>query len=654
MTAISLANTPLINNFRYKQTTNISANTSGDCFPILSVADGGNGQLVITTDDTSIVNVQEAITITGTTNYDGNYSVISLTSTTLNVSGVFVATDTGTWELDTNSTTGQAGDPLDFGTIFFYDQDDKVTFQNTFSDRLQTTANPNPITLSSVGTYPVIYMIPEPYYIEIYDKFNNVVETLNDYLPEDEDETAQAENIENLFANYGFDTRIDIGAYSENPLPIDTPQNAISGGWFWEIDTSNTSENNTYFFTALGDSSLIGNPKSTVTFNSTDNSSGDTLKNWVAVIGDYNAFQNNVANPVQLSFSIFDRIISGGASNLTIQLRRTRNGVNETPITVGTIPISTVRTQRTLTFNVPVLTDADYVNDDTLSLLIVNPLNADFQIEFTGTWLQISPDGTLDISEAPVSQQGVQEWAGKGFNILKNQDFSVNSGLPLAIGPSAVLSLNQTGSIFIAAKDALFNYALAMNAFPGTLLTRDVPIDSNNITNTNRLIDFFKANNIVQSRLTVTASSASNVASLTTGIGSTQQNSSSTNANPRITINQPTDEFIFAIKAQIDIDATQRVRCTFIDQFEPGENPFSPQYTEGLGVVYTTLPNSSAIVSWFGSTAFKSLNLNPLDSQLKCLFSPNLRTETINVGSGSENAIVDITFSKFNRLSIDT
>jgi len=127
MAATAFANTPLINYFRYKQTTNISAATNPVCYPITAFADGGNGQLVLTTSGTDDVDIQESITIAATTNYDGNYTVISKTSTTLNVSGVFISTETGTWELNTNGTGGTAGEPLDFGTIFFFDQDDKVT-----------------------------------------------------------------------------------------------------------------------------------------------------------------------------------------------------------------------------------------------------------------------------------------------------------------------------------------------------------------------------------------------------------------------------------------------------------------------------------------------------------------------------------------------
>ena len=113
---------------------------------------------------------------TNQTSYNGDYTIISKTPTTLNVSGTFVGSETGTWEATSNTTGANAGDPLDFGQIFFFDNTDKITPQNTYSDRDLTIPNTNPIILDAVGATPPIYLIDKPYYIEIYDKFNNLIE----------------------------------------------------------------------------------------------------------------------------------------------------------------------------------------------------------------------------------------------------------------------------------------------------------------------------------------------------------------------------------------------------------------------------------------------------------------------------------------------
>ena len=147
MAFLGLTNTPLINYFFYKQATIISGNTEIICHPFTAVADAGNGQIVFTTTDTSTLSVGTAITIAATTNYDGNYSIISFTSTTFNVSGIFVATEVGTWELASNITGASVGDPLDFGLITFYDNDDQITLQDTYQDRALTVLNTNPLIL---------------------------------------------------------------------------------------------------------------------------------------------------------------------------------------------------------------------------------------------------------------------------------------------------------------------------------------------------------------------------------------------------------------------------------------------------------------------------------------------------------------------------
>jgi len=654
MAIIAFANTPLINYFRYKQSTVISSETNEVCQSITIIGEGlSPGQLDISTDTTPF-NLTEGIAIElentgGGGVYDGNYSIISFNDNNIIVGGQYVGDEIGgTWKILTNSKGSTAGDPLDAGIISFFDQDDKVTFQNTFSDRKLTILNPNPIILDSVGSFPPIYLLPKAYFITIFDKFNNLIATLDDYLPEDDtDDILGQTNFQNIFANYGFDTQIDLGDFSIESLPLDTPQNAISGGWFWEIDTTTTNEKNTYFFTALGDSSLPGNPKNTVTFKSTDNGSGDTLKNWVSVIGDYNWLQDT---PV--IFYIFDHIISGGISELTIQIRRTRNGVNETPITVGTIPISATRTQQTLPFTMPKLTDSNYSNDDTLSFLIVNPLNTDFEIELTGTWLEASSDGSIHISESSISEQGLKEWAGRGFNILKSIDKgSSKTGLPLVIGPSKISVWESTGAIFPAAPlSETFNYATKIDSFVSKVLVKNNSINKDNLVQTNRLIDYLR-NNLTQSRSTILATSVSNVITITTSIGGFQKNTSSSSDPTRVAITKTVNEFIYKISAVIDLTNPAKLKLTFVDKFTPATQPFRPTYSgssyNGQDIYFSgRQPIDSPIVSWFGSTSFRATasNRNSFPTSGQNIFSSNIIPQIINAGDGSNSAVVEFVF----------
>lgn len=634
-------NTPFINNFRYKQSTCVSTNAGAGPFPILSVADGGNGQIVITTTDTSLLEAGVAVTISGTTDYNGDRTVISLTPTTFNVSDTFTSNQTGTYVIAANVTGSVAGEPLDFGQIFFYDQDDKITLQNTYSDRALTIPNPNPLITSSVGTTPVIYMLDEPYYIEIYDKFNNLVATLDNYLPTGTQDTPDTQiSDENLLPNYGFETKINENIYGTVTVP---PQDTtpVSAGWFWEIFTTAPSSSDTYSYNEVGASALEGNPKNELVLNSTNNTSGQTVNNLYTVLGTYNMFQGQ-----QIAFAIYTELINGTTQTLPISLVRTKNGVAQTPIPLGSISITTTQTQRTIVFTVPALTTADFANNDELRLVIGLPLNEDFTHSYTGTWAQLSPDGTISVAETAVSTETAKNWFGNGSGDIGQDEQYKIRGLPTTVSPFGFATLPTTGTIFqgsTSATTAYSSFAASMVARGsedlGVELVRDEIIG---ITQTNRLIDFLRANGYTQSRLTFLASNVANVVTVEFGIGAKENTAWSSLAAPRITVAKTLDELTYKLSA-VPTGAGDVV-FTFSDNFNALTNPFNPTYAPTLDPVYTSsaLPVSSPIISWVGTTRWDEPNTAPINAFNA--FDRALRVTTISNGSGSEPAVVKINF----------
>ena len=629
-----LANTPLINYFCYNISTFISTSADGTCFPILSVADGGNGQLLITTNDTSVLSFGVAITISGTTSYNGNYTVLSLTPTTFNVSGVFGVTETGNWELAANITSSNAGDPLDFGTITFFDQDDKVTLQDTFSDRNLTIPNTNPITLDAVGSFPPIYMLEEAYFIIIRDKFNNLVATLDDYLPIPDVSAASTElPLGNLFPNYGFETKVNETIFSETSLPANSTT-AVSAGAFWEIVTTETNPNNTYDYLELGASGLLGNPRNELQLRSTNNSSGQSINNYFMILGAYNMFQD-----VQLQLSIFTRLISGSPTTIPVQLVRTKNGVAETPINVGSINIDVTRTQETLTFTVPDLTTADYDNNDVLRLVLNLPLNVDFQHGYTGTWAQLSPGGSLNITEQSISTSAAQQLFGSGQDSLGSDTQFEMRGLPIAMGEASFFPLNMTGEVFTGGENVTAYDEFSASMLPELDEGQGVELVRNEVigqTQTNRLIDYLRTHNLTQSTLSFIATSAINVVSVETGIGTEENSTWQTSAGPRITVSKTTDELTFKLSAKTT--GNGRVVFTFVDQFAASTNPFNPTYSGGGGLVYSTPPASGPMINWIGSSDFISPSITAIR------FVNFVSSFTINNGSPTENASAQFRF----------
>jgi len=627
-----LANTPLINYFFYKQSTFISDAGTPVCYPILSIADGGNGQLVITTSDTSDLTVGVAVSIAATTSYNGNYTVISLTPTTFNVSGIFGATEAGTWELASSITGANAGDPLDFGKIFFYDQTDKVTLLNTYADRDLTVPNPNPYILDAIGSAPPFYLLSQPYYIEIFDKFNNLVATLDNYLPDADESLPGTElPLDNLFSNYGFDTTVNSNIYGRDSVP--SGGIAVSAGWIWEIETTETSPRNTYKYLELAASGLIANPKNELILKSTNNTSGQTVDRLYSVIGTYNMFQGQ-----QLALSIYTRLVSGTTDTLPIQLIRTKNGIEETPISVGSISIVASQTQETLIFTVPALSTANYDNNDELRLAINLPLNEDFEHGFTGTWLQLSPSGSLDISETAVSTSTVKQLAGLGSSEMGLNDQYVMRGLPWAMGESSFFTLATTGTIFAAAPNSTqFNsFAASMIAKGdedfGVQLVRNQVIGK---TQTNRLIDYLRDNNYIQSRLTFLASSVANVVTVQPGIGSAQNSPWTSSAN--VTVLKTIDEFQY--KLSVTTTGNGIVVFEFVDNFAATTTGHNPLYSDAVTLAYSQLPPSSPIIDWFGDT-----NWNAASANRQSEFEPFFSQDILNAGSATESAKVAIKF----------
>lgn len=67
---------------------------------ITAFADGGGGQVVVTSAGHSLAN-GDAVTIAGTTSYNGNFTVSAVTTDTFQITDTFVADDaTGTWQID--------------------------------------------------------------------------------------------------------------------------------------------------------------------------------------------------------------------------------------------------------------------------------------------------------------------------------------------------------------------------------------------------------------------------------------------------------------------------------------------------------------------------------------------------------------------------
>jgi len=262
--------------------------------------------------------------------------------------------------------------------------------------------------------------------------------------------------------------------------------------------------------------------------------------------------------------------------------------------------------------------------------------------------------GDLDISETATSTRTAKQlfgmgestntsnnpWSGDAFSGALpplQTNASYGRGLPLAMGESGFVTLNKIGAVFGAGQNVGFNFARTMvantNTSAGVELIRDEVIEQ---TQTNRLIDFLRNTQLLQSRMSFIATSAVNVATVQTGIGAPQNSSWISNATPRITTTKTVTELAFGLEALTLGNGV--VRFTFTDNFDASTAPFDAQYTMGGGSVYGVLPASGVMISWVGSSTFNAVGSN------KNTFDQYLPVNTIQNGDGSTPGIAEIIF----------
>lgn len=448
------------------------------------------------------------------------------------------------------------------GSLYFYKNDDHTTLKPVYRhsgdpDNPFEEA-PNPIDLDTAGALPYkIYLYPyddegnpELYYIKGLRPDDSMFWQL-DFVADKYDNGGSSgggdDNAENLFPSYGFDSQIYPELYATDPLPLVSGKNSfpLSLGWFLEVQTTDITQNITYSYTALNNSSLPGNPKNELTITVENATGGDTYKRLVTTIGYYNSFIDKA-----LAMATYLTISTGSSTTLPVKVYREKAGVAQTPITVGTMTISGARTQRSITFTLSgdPIDAGGYSNGDKLYLFFDLPINLAFSLNFTGTWLQESSDGLITISERSASLYATKQIFSGAAKYLQESNTSVYAGFPLGVSNGNSIYIYSTGRIFSGSVNtANYPYAVDMNS--------DVELLAGKITNgidESRLIAYLReaGGALLRSKNTIaTSSTSATYIEFTTGLSGTEKTAWDASNCPSFTYSKEKTEWEMDVKA---------------------------------------------------------------------------------------------------------
>lgn len=558
------------------------------------------------------------------------------------------------------------GEKLIGGLIEFLESDAvDAPLKTVYMDAAQTQPYANPYMISSdVAAVPLFYGTGI-YYIKIYAapiagcecEYNDAPPIYSYW----EDLTGEGgggsggsgTNNSNLLPSFGFDSQVFPDIYSEKPIPNGI--NYFSFGFGWRNQTTSNTELKTYEFEPLLDSGYVGNPKNKVILKSTGSSGGNTICQVEVNIGFYNSFQNE-----KLAFSIGTQLISGSVNSLPIKIERTKNGTAQPSISVGSIPVSASGSpnQETISFTVPALSESDtgYMNSDILKLIIELPLNTDFEIGLTGSWLQHSEDGTVNITENSAQVSAIKQILGSAAPYIQNNDDSKRAGFPLCVSDGYSDVFVNTGIIFKAPTATETYYRFCTN-----LKTKKEFLANNVYQNcpTNRIISLLQNSadsNLRRSENTfVFPAKTATTLDISTGLA-TAPHSTWQSFGSKITITKETPEFEMKISASqfYDYNTINSSLITFTWQTNGVVNPgfYNPLNETGNPIFAggSFEGSSLSLTSYLGY--FSHIENNgggaPPGQASDATFKQYLRLDSSTNGSATTKAVCWLDFGYFN------
>lgn len=357
------------------------------------------------------------------------------------------------------------GLPLDKGIVTFYQDAQRTVLKNIFEltgipGNYTVTQLPNPITLSSVGTFqdnsgndivPYFYPYdltgqPEFYFVTVYSSADgitpDVLQFTREHVPyiDNQGGTDIAGTIKNYIPDGQFLIHND--GINTNASPTYVPgtitgpiTNIAQNGWTFERDVGSTSVDTVNFIRIPITNIPVGNPRYACEVTCVTPGGADTYKYLAVSFGDVNKFAND--NTYTFAFSAK----ATSSQGLVIIKARKNYGVGGSPeeiIDIGTALITTSDQMFNFSFSLGsnIGKNLGTANTDFCSFMISFLPNQAFSFQFTDFILS---NGNITFNTFPVTTNSEFSYQTLGGSIEIPAYDSSDLYLPLILTKSGII-----------------------------------------------------------------------------------------------------------------------------------------------------------------------------------------------------------------------
>lgn len=350
------------------------------------------------------------------------------------------------------------------------------------------------ITLNNAGALPQpIYCYPfketdaaqaELYDIVLMNDAGQTIFTRNNFPQASDTRNSNASTrIQNLCPSYGFNSPIHPHDFSEAngqafnqayPWCLQDAGTPIAYGW--NLWAGSNVDYHLYYAFQEAAVTIPHNPQyeCVVTVQNVQPRATSFVR-LGCKLGAYNAFQGQA-----LRLSHYLRWMNSAPfAPINILFVRTKKGVLERPVSLGTFTAGAVATLQQVAVNIPELPVSDgYTCDDVAYLFLDFPKGVDFKIGITANWYQID-SGSVVPFETAHAEKLSGAFFGSWTSIGDSCQHGDQAGLPTAFRQGRFSGLNKTGEIVTRLKGSdAPNYAIELT---GGLYYWDAFVDDTGI-----------------------------------------------------------------------------------------------------------------------------------------------------------------------------